>query len=88
MSLCKSVGEKIQYKKKEHKFDIPIINPPKKKKCFPATLKLKHTEEGNKSNKCSNRTNSTEDFPREKDEEVSDEMKLTLAQQLDSLMSA
>lgn len=50
------------------------------KKSFPATLKLKNTENLNKS---SNRTNITPD----QEDEVSEEIKLSLAQQLDRLIS-
>ena len=66
--------------KMKSKYNIPIIKPPRMKKSFPATLKLKNTENLNKS---SNRTNITPD----QEDEVSEEIKLSLAQQLDRLIS-
>jgi len=69
--------------KMKRKFNIPLIKPPTMNKCFPATLKLKNTENTNKS---SNWMERIQDFPDQKNE-VSEEIKLSLAQQLDRLMS-
>lgn len=69
--------------KVESKYAVPIIKPPRMRKCFPATLKLKNRDNQNKP---SNRVDISQDFPTRQDES-SEEIELSLAKQLDQLIS-